>query len=454
MKQVSIGRPPVYVYEDGRVEELKIHKAFIESKAKRKIFVAHRRGRKTSISLEEVFKYLASNPRIIGKTLAPIRKQAREIIWDDPDMLFKILPAELIQDINKTDLKITLKNGSIWYLDGADDPNFQRGGNVKVLHLTEAGDHREDVWTNIYEPVLTLNKGIAIFEGNPRGQNWYYKLFDNAGNREGWARFLASAYDTPIFTHDQLEDIRRNVPENVFKSEYLCEWVGSEGTVFRNFLVLCNQLPQGPERGKKYRVGVDLAKLQDYTVVSIVDRHTWNQVKLSRFNQLDWNLIKERIQQDLKEYSLRENDNAVEVLLESNGVGDPIFDDLAKWTMSVGKEYNIVIKAFRTTNASKNLLVSNFSMLIDEKLIGLQDDEVLKSELGFFTYIKTRDHYIYSAPPGLHDDEVMSTMISYWDLGTKKQMPNYQYEHIQTLEERFKEKLNKKKEFNPNSFYD
>ena len=46
MKEVSIGISPIYKWSDGRTEELPLHKAFIESKAKRKILVAHRRGLK------------------------------------------------------------------------------------------------------------------------------------------------------------------------------------------------------------------------------------------------------------------------------------------------------------------------------------------------------------------------------------------------------------------------
>jgi hypothetical protein len=450
---IQIGREPIYTFPDGRIVELPIHKAFIESKAKRKIFIAHRRGRKTSICLEEMFKYLISNPKIIGKTLAPIRKQAKEIIWDDPDMLFSIIPPEVIYNKNTTELKITLKNGSIWYLDGADQPDFQRGGNVKVLHLTEAGDHRPEVWTNIYEPVLTLNGGVGLFEGNPRGENWYKNLFVQARDRVGWETFLVSAYDTPIFTKEQLEDIKQSVPENVFKAEYLCEWVGSQGAVFKNYHELAVLEEKEAERGRKYRAGIDLAKLQDYTVVSVIDRHNWEQVKMDRVNKLDWGLIKEQIQRDLMAYSSRENDNAVEAVIESNGIGDPIFDDLVKWSFTVGKTHNIVLKPFRTSNASKNLLVSNMSMLFDQKYVKILKNEILLDEIGSFTYQKTRDNYVYGAPSGMHDDTVMSLMIAYWNLGTKRQRPNYDDEQIKTLEQRFKEKLQVKKQKNINDLY-
>lgn len=428
MKVIEVGRPPVYIYPDGKEVILQKHKEFQESRLKRKIFVVHRRGRKTSMCLEEMFKYLITNPKIIGKTLAPIRKQAKEIIWDDPQMLFSIVPKEAIQKVDNGALQIWLKNGSIWYLDGADDPSYQRGGNVKVLHLTEAGDHKEEIWQSIFEPVLTLNGGVALFEGNPRGQNWFYRLFQNAGDREGWGRWLIPANETPIFTPQQLEDIRRNNPENVFAAEYLCEWVGSTGTVFRSIRGVAINEPHEAEPNHKYRIGIDLAKVQDFTVLSVVDRHTWKQVWLERFNQLDWNIQKDRIKELIKKYSLKTTGNEADVLIESNGVGDPIYDDLWKWSASE-KDHNIMIRPFKTTNETKGLLVNNMSMLSDQAIVSLIKDEKQIDEFESFTYKKTATHYIYGAPDGLHDDIVMAVMLSYWELGGKFPLPVEQIRH-------------------------
>ena len=404
------------------------------SRAKRQIFVAHRRGRKTSETLAKVFQYLWANPGIVGKTLAPQRKQAKEIIWDDPDMLFngRICPQDIIAHVDKSALKITLTNGSIWTLDGADNPQKKRGSNVKVLHLTEAGDHEEVIWQQIYEPILIANGGVALFEGNPRGRNWYFRLFESAEHRRGWERFLLSAEDSPIFTAAELEDLRRNTPDAVFRSEYLCEWVDSLGTVFRGFEELATATERPAEWGKQYRIGVDLAKNQDYTVVTVVDRHTWEEVKIDRFNHLSWPVIKERIKQTVKEYSRKDDahKNAVELVVESVGVGDPIFDDLWEWTgkPDVSRDYEITLKPFNTTNAAKALLVSNLSMLFDEKLIRIIPMHEAMQELAEFTYRKTAQHFIYSHPQGGHDDTVMSKMMAYWDLGTKLPVPEQQTE--------------------------
>jgi hypothetical protein len=432
-----IGRPNEFLDRDGQRHPLPVLDAFMASRAKRQILVAHRRGRKTTKALEKMFQYLWANPGIVGKTLAPIRKQAKEIIWDDPDMLFhpNVCNPNIISKVNHSELKVTLKNGSLWSLDGMDDPQSKRGGNAKVVHFTEAGDHEEAGWSQIYEPILTANNGVAIFEGNPRGRNWYYRLFNNAVGREGWERFYmpAARLDaqgrleplTPIFTLEQLQDLRSHNPDAVFRAEYLCEWVDSVGTVFRNFERLAIAQPEKARKGRRYRMGVDLAKLQDFTVLTVVDRHEWREVAIDRFNQIDWTLQKERIKAMAKEYGAKENGNKLEVLIESNGVGDPIFDDLWKWAASdeVRKAYDITFTPFRTTNETKAMIVSNLSMLFDEGIITILPDPVALRELSAFAYKKSSLHFIYGAPDGEHDDTVMSKALAFWELGAKLPEP-------------------------------
>ena len=421
---IEIGRSNQIVGHDGRPFFLQAHEDFMQSAKRRQIFVAHRRCRKTSKSLERMFQFLITNPGIVGKTLAPERKQAKENIWDDPDMLFNIVPYDIIKSINKTELKIELVNGSIWTLDGADNPHSKRGGNVKVLHLTEAGDHDEVIWTQVYEPVLMANHGVAIFEGNPRGQNWYYHLYNYAlAHPEVWDAFLVSATQTPIFSPEDLAGLQQRLPQAVYAAEYLCDWVSSLGTVFRTVDEIAIAIPQGPQPGRKYRFGIDLGKVDDYTVISIVDRHTWQQVHLARFNQLDWPTQKEKIIKLAQFYGRKMMGNEVEIYIESNGIGSPIFDDLFKHFASDNKLYEVYITPFRTTNESKSLLVSNFAMLADLAYIQIVPYPVLLNELKKFTYKKNQNTIIYSAPPHCHDDTVMSTMISFWNLGAKLPLP-------------------------------
>lgn len=429
MSEVTIGREPLFFDErTGQTHELPVHRAFLASAARFRVLVMHRRARKTSLSLEEVCKFLMANPGSIGKTLAPLRKQAKEIIWDDKDMLFTVFPKEIIKEVNKSELKVTLINGSMYFLDGADNVQNKRGNNVKILHLTEAGDHEEAVWTQVYEPVLKANGGVAIFEGNPRGKNWFSRLFDAAAARAGWASFLLSAVDSPIFTKQDLEDIQRSVPDAVFRSEYLCEWVGSTGMVFRGIPEAAVKDPVPALKGHQYRIGVDLGRHSDYTVVSVVDRTSWDQVEMDRFNGTSWALIKERIVQAAKNYSLRENFNKVELLIETNGIGDPVFEDIFNMCQEISQEYDIMVMPFLTTNASKDKLVSSFSMLLDRNMVKLLRNASLVHEMESFTYTRSGNNYIYSAPEGDHDDIVMATLFSFWQLGEPLKVPEFKEE--------------------------
>lgn len=425
---VQIGRPPVFTRPNGELIYLPVHAAFEASRNKRQIFVAHRRGWKTSMALAKVFKYLWSNPGIMGKTLAPIRKQGKEIIWDDPDMLFhpNVCPREIMAGPpNKSNLSIQLKNGSIWSLDGADNPQAKRGGNVKVLHLTEAGDHKEAIWTQVYEPVMIANGGIAIFEGNPRAQNWYYRLFESAPSR-GWDRFLVSARDTPIFSPEELADLEANTPSAVFRAEYGCEWIASAGTVFLTFQDIATEEPCEALPHRKYRAGLDLGKVNDFTVNSIVDRHTWHQVYLNRFNNLNWNEIKAKLKDDFKAYSRKDQKNELEIMVEINGPGGPIFDDLVRWAQEdeIRKNHSLSFVPFTTTWESKAALVSSFSILSDQGLIRILDNPLLKAEFSDFIYSKISTGLHYSAPPDKHDDIVIGTLLSFWQLGPQLLIPD------------------------------
>lgn len=427
----AFGRPPLITI-GGQEIRLETHERYLQSRALRQIAVFHRRGRKTGTTLEKVFKYLILNPKTVGKTLAPLRKQAKEIIWDDPQMLFhpNVLPPQYIKHINKSDLSITLINGSVWTLDGVDDPQKKRGSNVKVLHLTEAGDHEEATWSQIYEPILVANGGIALFEGNPRGKNWYYRLYHNALTRPGWDAFLLSAADSPIYTAQELADLQANTPDAVFRAEYLCEWIDSIGTVFRNYDELMTAQVVDALPGRKYRLAADLGKLQDHSVITGVDRHTWEECFFDRFNAVDWTLQEERFQSAAKAYGLKKNGNSVEFYVESNGVGEPIFDRLWKWAHSpeIARDYDITFVPFHTSNASKAMLVSNLSMLFDERLIRIIKQSDVIRELGAFTYKKNSLTYSYMAPPGEHDDTVMSKMMAFWNLGAKLPLPDLQPE--------------------------
>jgi phage FluMu gp28-like protein len=155
---------------------------------------------------------------------------------------------------------------------------------------------------------------------------------------------------------------------------------------------------QEPKKGKRYYMGVDLAKSHDYTVIVIIDEGG-HVVYFDRFNDISWTIQKKRVV-DIAQYY-----NAA-VLVDSTGVGDPVLDDLL---------YHISVDGFKFSNTSKRQLVENLSIGIERGSISFFEIPELIEELSTFAYDQSETGLIrYNAPDGLHDDCVIALALAYW----------------------------------------
>ena len=93
------------------------------------------------------------------------------------------------------------------------------------------------------------------------------------------------------------------MPENMFKQEMLCEFLEGEGTVFRKIKECIKGELREPQDSHQYVMGVDLAKHQDYTVITVVDLTDFQVVAFKRFNKLDWGYQVKIIKEYQKKYS-------------------------------------------------------------------------------------------------------------------------------------------------------
>lgn len=330
---------------------------------------------------------------------------AKGIVWRDPDMLFRFLPKEIIKDKNETELIVRLINGSMIELKGADTPDSLRGANPRGVILDEYGDMKTDVWDAVIRPVLEANNGWAIFIGTPKGKNHFYKLFRNG--KDGiadWESFYLSAHDSTIFTTDQLSKIRSETLEHLYLQEYECHWHEDAGTVFRRIKENATSTRKEPERGHLYYIGVDLGRLMDWTVISVVDRNTHEQVYLDRFNEIEWKLQEARIEAITRRY------NNGRIILDRSSVGDPIEEALVRKGLSV--------EGFTYTSQTKKDLIEKLALQLEADKIKILDEPVQIDELQKFTYDynpSTR-RVRYTAPEGEHDDVVNALALSTYNL--------------------------------------
>jgi phage FluMu gp28-like protein len=101
--------------------------------------------------------------------------------------------------------------------------------------------------------------------------------------------------------------------------------------------------------------------------------------------------------------------NRGKVILDSTGVGEPVYDDL----------YNrgITIEAYRFNVKSRMDLLRNLQILLEQDKIKIPNDPVLISELKSMQYALTPSGNVtVQVPDGMHDDCIMSLALSVWGI--------------------------------------
>jgi hypothetical protein len=145
----------------------------------------------------------------------------------------------------------------------------------------------------------------------------------------------------------------------------------------------------------------------DETVVSIVNGKG-EQVFVDGWNSLNTTQTIDRIMTIVQPHL----NQIVTITTETNSIGKP-YTDLLTERMPVNQRNKVI--GFTTSNTSKADLVSDLQVAFEQNKITILDDEKQTRQLAIYSaeYNPKTKTVTYNAPRGLHDDRVMSLMLSY-----------------------------------------
>ena len=380
----------------------------MDSGIKRAVVIWHRRSGKEKTCLNLVIKKMLER---VGTYyyFFPTFSQGKRILWDGLDRDgFKFLdhfPAELVANKNDTELKIKLKNGSVFQLIGTDNIDSIVGTNPIGCVFSEYSLQSPRAW-DFMRPILAENGGWAIFNFTPRGRNHGWKILQQAKDSEKWFWEVLSVDKTGAIPREVLDQESKEMPQDLFRQEYFCEFLEDAGAVFRGIDKTIYQGDIPVDRDRVYRLGVDLAKFRDFTSITPFDLTTFKVGRPQRFNQIDYNVQKANIEAIYYKY------NKGLIWIDSTGVGEPIYDDL--------NAKGLKVNPYHFTESSRKDLLINLQIKIEQGIIRLPDDEILLSELKSVHYeLSDTGKVKMVVPEGLHDDTVMSTALAVWEIPTK-----------------------------------
>lgn len=285
------------------------------------------------------------------------------------------------------------------------------GEELDLLIIDEAARIPPMTYERELAATTMSRKGRTIFISSPKGKNWFYEKYKEVERNEDGFVWNAPSSVNPNNTPEELERIKKGLPDAIWKQEYLAQFTDSGAEVFRNILDvtldkdLCYEEPSPTHR---YVMGVDIAKLNDWTVLTVVDKQSHKVVAWDRFQKVDYPIQNSRISTLAKKY------NNARVILDATGGGKVLEDFLTR-------EDGLVIDAFNFGRDSKINLIDKLGQYIENKSIFIPNEKALIDELEVFGLdVMDNGRLKYGAPIGFNDDCVCSLALAVWGLSSTK----------------------------------
>jgi phage FluMu gp28-like protein len=375
----------------------------LKSDARFKVLACGRRWGKTRLATVMVVAEALRGKR--AWWVAPSYKMGR-VGWRLIKRLVKQLPFTC--RVREDEHLIEMPTGGEVAVHSADDPDSLRGEGLDFVVLDECAYMKQETWYEVLRPALADRQGRAMFISTPHGRNWFYRLYHLAREHEHYDAWRFPTSANPFIRPEEISEAERSMPEMAFRQEYLAEFLDDAAGVFRGVNAVVDagrSQNEPPEPGRQYVAGIDLARLQDFTVIVVFDENG-RQVYFDRFNRMSW----ERQRQII--YEVHRRYHKCPCVIDASGVGDPIYQDLLRM--------GVVVKPVRFTNVMKEQIVEHLAMLIERGQVRLMDVPVQTEELLNFQYeLKPSGRIRLQAPQGLHDDCVVALGLAATGIGAQ-----------------------------------
>ncbi|HJW30885.1 MAG TPA: terminase family protein [Saprospiraceae bacterium] len=378
-----------------------------------------RRWGKTLLGTDIAFDWLIEGEPV--GWFAPEYKYLVEA-WNETHKVLR----PLIRNSSWMDKQATLfTEGTIdfWTMD---DPDAGRSRKYKCVIVDEAAKRTKSgknnllsAWHAAIRPTLMDLRGEAWFLSTPRGFNGFHTMYEwgQDPTKRSWASWTEPTYNNPHIPHDEIEEARASMPEDVFRQEILAQFVEGGGSVFRNVSSSVSERTKSEPAipGHQYVLGVDLARKEDYTVICVLDT-SGRQVHWLRLNQMSWTRQVATILAIAKSYDAT-------IVVDSTGVGEPIYDrlatgDVSHWGYHSTEYVNLPRPIpYYLTHASKMRMIDSLAIALEHGNLNLMNIDIQTNELISYEYISEPGITIRTgAPEGLHDDCVIALGLANWGI--------------------------------------
>lgn len=297
--------------------------------------------------------------------------------------------------------------GRIEFHSYSDFENLRGKNFYDILFVNEASLLSEFAYDTVVEPISTSTK-MTVYVGTARPVEWFKGLFfagQVPNNPDRIWSYRAPSIDNPTVDKRKIERARLRMPPDLFRQEYYCEFITDKGAVFGNVDNLFTLEDFGKPTDINF-AGIDFGQRMDYTVLTILNQRG-EVIYFDRFNQtFTYDLIAERIAPVLERFQYPIT------FAEDNGMGAPIAEQIGKLIPINFYPVTMMGKGGKS-GLTKSAEIENLVFAINSGMVKAPSHLAdLREELRLFTFDQSGQTVKYSAPPGKHDDCVISLALA------------------------------------------
>jgi len=383
-------------------------KTILASRSRFRVISAGRRFGKTLLATE--WLTLEPGGAIEGKPVAffsPAYKLLLEV-WDQMERTLK----PIIKKANKTEMRIELITGGTIDFWTLEDKDAGRGRKYARVVLDEAAHARylKDAWERAIAPTLSDYQGEAWFISTPNGMGYFHELFQRGGDpeRPDWDSFHMPTSVNPYLSSDQIERARGDLPDLVFRQEYLAQFITFGAGLVKPEHLIDDVAPDG----LPIIIGVDLAISEkdgaDFTAIVVMARDERTgivYIKEAERHRLGFSAILDRI----KATAARHKESLKLIAIENTQYQAAVIQELIRTT-------TLPVRGVRPDKDK----VTRFLPLLTRYERGL----VRHDPSGIPAWFRDE---ILSFPSGEHDDGVDAAAYAFSTIDTVKRQYGASY---------------------------
>lgn len=366
-----------------------------------------------SVLVEMLLLHFAVNkPSSVSICISPTLNQSRKIY---KEIRKSIINLPIYEASNSTTLEITFTNDSQILLKSGEQADGLRGNTVSgILCIDEAVFVKDSV---IYEalPFVDANRAPILLTSTPKfRQGTFYDFFKKGiEGEDGFWSYDCNFYDTSILLPpERLEIYRKSVAPQIFRSEFLGEFIDATSHLFGNLERLVGDVIT-PSKIKVLGVdfsngGMDISGNPDETALVLMNEYKQVE-KVWAFSDKDAIQTVDFTIDVIRTYGVSK------AVLEANSMGRTYTSLIKKKISQLGLRCQII--EFWTSNESKQEVIQDLQVECQNGTLQLINDNKLLLELVSFEVSATKSGKLsYAGANSVHDDLVMALSFALYAL--------------------------------------